>query len=124
MPHEDAEELREVLNAVSETVPKLLNDITDALFSPEKTAAFGKSVAEFYQSLVSSGMSPDQAFELTKKFMDSSSPGGMITQALGGIGGHGDKNIVIHGHGHGDFGNDIEKRVKEKMKEKFGDNEE
>jgi hypothetical protein len=122
MATESPEEIKEILDVVSEKVPKLLNDITEALFDPAKSAEFGKTVAEFYKSMVESGMNPDQAFELTKKFMDSSSPGGMIGKALGGLSGGGgnvSKTVHIHGGDHGDFGNDIEKKVKEKMAKKL-----
>lgn len=125
MPSKDAEEVKEILDAVSDKVPKLLNDITEALFSAEKAEQFGASVAKFYKSLVEAGMSPDQAFELTQKFMDTSSPGGMISKALGGLGGGGNINIGGHGH-HGDdeLGDAIEKKVKEKIAKKFDENEE
>ena len=125
MPSKDAEEIKEILDAVSDKVPKLLNDITEALFSAEKAEQFGESVAKFYKSLIEAGMDPDQAFELTQKFMDSSSPGGMISKALGGLGGGG--NISIGGHGHhgdDDFGDDIEKKVKEKIAKKLDEKEE
>ena len=120
---EDAQEVKEILDVVSEKVPKLLEEITDALFSPEKAEKFGETVAKFYKSMVDSGMSPDQAFELTQKFMDSSSPGGMIAKALGGIGSNGPihKEVHIHGHGHDEIGDEIEKKVKEKFERKSGD---
>lgn len=128
MPSKDAEEVKEILDAVSDKVPKLLNDITEALFSAEKAEQFGASVAKFYKSLIEAGMDPNQAFELTQKFMDSSSPGGMISKALGGLGGGGTKNITIHGGHHGDsecsdeeLGDEIEKKVKEKIARKFED---
>ena len=110
---EDSKEVAEILDVVADKVPKLLNDITDALFNPEKTKAFGANVAEFYKTMVDNGMPPEQAFELTKKFMDSASPGSMISQAIGGAMGGG-------GHGHGDdFGDEIEKKVKAKIAAKF-----
>lgn len=120
MADKDAQEVKEILEAVSETVPKLLNEITETLFNPEKTKEFGKTVAEFYKTMVENGMPPEQAFELTKKFMDSSSPGSMISQALGGIGGGGDNNVInIGGKEVGpEFGDDIEKKIKEKMEKK------
>jgi hypothetical protein len=128
MPSKDAEEVKEILDAVSDKVPKLLNDITEALFSAEKAEQFGASVAKFYKSLIEAGMDPDQAFELTQKFMDSSSPGGMISKALGGLGGGlgggggGGTNITVHKHGdHEELGYAIEKKVKEKIERKFED---
>ena len=75
-------------------------------------------MAKFYKSMVDSGMNPDQAFELTQKFMDSSSPGGMIAKVMGGMG---DGNINIGGSGHDDIGDKIEKKVKAKLAGKFED---
>ena len=122
MPEKDAQEIKEILEAVSDTVPKLLSEITDALFSPDKAEQFGASVAKFYKSMVDSGMNPDQAFELTQKFMDSSSPGGMIAKVMGGMGdGGGNINIGGHGHGCDDLGDKIEKKVKAKIERKFED---
>jgi hypothetical protein len=121
---EDAQEIKEILDVVSEKVPKLLEEITDALFSPEKAEKFGETVAKFYKSMIDSGMSPDQAFELTQKFMDSASPGGMITQALGGLSGGGGpvhKEVHIHGGHNGEVGEAIEKKVKEKFERKSED---
>ena len=120
MPEKDAQEIKEILEAVSDTVPKLLSEITDALFSPDKAEQFGASVAKFYKSMVDSGMNPDQAFELTQKFMDSSSPGGMIAKVMGGMGDSGG-NINIGGSGHDDIGDAIEKKVKAKLAGKFED---
>jgi len=119
--HGDAKEVKEILEAVSQTVPKLLNEITEALFSAEKSEAFGMAVAKFYKSMIDAGMDEDKAFELTNKFMDSSSPGGMIAKVLG----DGDFNIGGMGHGHGhshdDIGDEIEKKVKAKIARKFED---
>lgn len=116
---EDAQEIAAMLDAVSDKVPKLLKDITDALFDPTKTKEFGANVAEFYKTMVDNGMPPEQAFELTKRFMDSSSPGAMISQAIGGAMGGGG------GHDHDEFGDEIERKVKAKIAAKFDeDNDE
>ncbi|MBA3046574.1 MAG: hypothetical protein KKH41_08680 [Candidatus Thermoplasmatota archaeon] len=119
----DAQEVKEILEAVSATVPKLLNEITEALFSAEKSEAFGMAVAKFYKSMVDAGMNEERAFELTEKFMDSSSPGGMISKVLGDSGGI---NIGGHGHhghrgSHDKDGDEIEKKIKEKIARKFED---
>ena len=117
----DAQEVAEILAAVSEHVPKLLNEITEALFNAEKTEAFAVSVAKFYKSMIDAGMDEEKAFELTQKFMDSSSPGGMISKALGGIGDSGGLNIGGGGHSHDVDGDEIERKVKEKVARKFED---
>ena len=119
--HNDAKEVKEILEAVGQTVPKLLSEITDALFNAEKSEAFGMAVAKFYKSMVDAGMNEERAFELTTKFMDSSSPGGMISKVLG----DGDFNIGGmgggHSHSHDDIGDEIEKKVKAKIARKFED---
>ena len=116
------EDVGEILAAVSEHVPKLLNEITEALFNAEKTEAFAESVAKFYKSMIDSGMNEDRAFELTQKFMDSSSPGGMISKVLGEVGDGGGINIGgSGGHSHDDVGDDIEKIIKMKVARKFED---
>lgn len=118
---EDGDDVAEILAAVSEHVPKLLNEITEALFNSEKTEAFAESVAKFYKSMIDAGMDEDKAFELTQKFMESSSPGGMISKVLGEVG-DGDINIgSSHKHSHDDIGDEIEKKIKEKMARKFED---
>lgn len=115
----DAKEIKEILEAVSSTVPKLLNEITEALFSAEKSEAFGMAVAKFYKSMVDAGMNEERAFELTQKFMDSSSPGGMISKVLGDSGGI---NLGGKSHGdHDDIGDEIERKVKAKIARKFED---
>ena len=116
------EDVGEILAAVSEHVPKLLNEITEALFNAEKTEAFAESVAKFYKSMIDSGMDEEKAFELTNKFMDSSSPGGMISKVLGEVGDGGGINFGGGGgHSHDDIGDDIEKKIKEKVARKFDD---
>ncbi len=116
--HTDAKEVKEILEAVSQTVPKLLNEITEALFSAEKSEAFGMAVAKFYKSMIDAGMNEERAFELTQKFMDSSSPGGMISKVLGDGDG---LNIGGHSHSHDELGDEIEKKVKAKIARKFED---
>ena len=123
---EDGDDVAEILAAVSEHVPKLLNEITEALFNAEKTEAFAESVAKFYKSMIDAGMDEDTAFELTRKFMDSSSPGGMISKVLGEVGEGGGINIGNHGggHSHDDIGDEIEKKIKVKIAKKFEDEDE
>jgi hypothetical protein len=117
----DAQEVKEILDVVADKVPKLLNDITEALFSAEKSEKFGMAVAKFYKSMIEAGMDEEKAFELTQKFMDSSSPGGMISKAIGSIGGPGGINIGGDSHSHDEIGDEIERKVKEKIARKFED---
>lgn len=114
----DAQEVADILSAVSEHVPKLLSEITEALFSAEKSEAFAESVAKFYKSLIDAGMDEEKAFELTQKFMEDSSPGGMISKVLGEVG---EGSMNFGGKSHDQVGDEIEKKIKEKVKRKFED---
>ncbi|RLF80490.1 hypothetical protein DRN44_07160 [Thermococci archaeon] len=75
---DDAEEVSEILSAVSEHLPKIMDSIfgpikelLNDVYDPEKAEKFGKNVASFYKELVGAGMDPDKAFELTKEYMES-----------------------------------------------------
>ncbi|MCK5038497.1 MAG: hypothetical protein KAS16_05310 [Thermoplasmata archaeon] len=63
-------------------------------------------------------MPPDKAYELTQKFMESSSPGLLLSQAIGGMGGDNINIGNVSGKDDDDFGDDIEKKIQEKMKKK------
>ena len=76
------------------------------------------AVAKFYKSMIDAGMNEERAFELTQKFMDSSSPGGMLSKVLGDGDG---LNIGGHSHSHDELGDEIEKKVKAKIARKFED---
>jgi hypothetical protein len=133
---EDAEDVKEILDVVSEKIPKLIENLTDILYGEKSSAKFGKAVASFYKELVESGMTKDQAYELTQQYMSSLNLSGLIGEAVGGGGkGHG------HGGGHNimikagsddceecgpegnDIGKEIEEHVKEKIRKKLQDEE-
>ncbi len=78
----DAQEVKEILEAVRDTVPELIKGIVDALYSGQSAEEFGKQVANFYKSLVDAGMSNDQAFILTQKFMESRDVVGILKKIL------------------------------------------
>ena len=74
----DAEELRKIMQTLSETVPGLLESLSKVLYGEKESAEFGKAVANFYKSLVDAGMSSDQAFRLTRDYMSNISLGNMM----------------------------------------------
>lgn len=131
---EDAEHVKEILDVVSEKIPKLIENLTDILYGEKSSAKFGKAVASFYKELVESGMTKDQAYELTQQYMSSLNLSGLIGDAVGGGGIHGKKEsygpkIMIHagsddcGHGDHDIGKEIEEHVKERIRKKLEDEE-
>ncbi len=127
---EDAEHVKEILEVVSEKIPKLIENLTDILYGEKSSAKFGKAVASFYKELVDSGMTKDQAYELTQQYMSSLNLSGLIGDAVGGGGIHkGGHKIMIHtgsddcGHGDHDIGKEIEEHVKERIRKKLEDEE-
>ncbi len=79
---EDIEEFKEVMNTIKETVPQLIKSIVDTVYSSQSAEEFGKQVANFYRNLVEAGMDKDQAYQLTKEFMESRDIGGLIKKVL------------------------------------------
>ena len=73
MSRNDAEEIREVLGALSETVPALINDLITSvmasIYSAEAGRDLGKAAGAFYNELIASGISEDAALEMTKSYM-------------------------------------------------------
>jgi len=78
----DAKELKEILNTVSTEIPKLLESIGKVFSNPENANQIGKAVAQFYKELVAAGMTPQQAYEMTRDYMASFSLGGLISSGL------------------------------------------
>jgi len=107
---EKAEELKEVLAVVSEKIPALLNSLTDVLYGKTSAEKYGQAVANFYKTLRDSGMTDEQAFKLTEQYMSSLNLGGIIGQAVGGHGKRGP------GAGFEHVGEEIKRRVEERMK--------
>ena len=82
----DAEQVKEILTVVSEKIPALLNSLADVLYGKDQSVKYGQAVAGFYKTLKDSGMTDDQAYELTKQYMSAMNLGGMIGSALRGGG--------------------------------------
>ena len=82
-----AEEMKEMITVFAEKVPALLNSLTDVLYGKEQAAKYGQAVAGFYKALKDSGMTDEQAYELTKQYMSAMNLGGLIGKAMRGEGG-------------------------------------
>ena len=76
------EDIAEILEVVSEKIPDLLEKLSDILYSKENAEKYGDAVATFYTRLIDAGMEPDQAFELTNKYMSSLSPMSAMGEAF------------------------------------------
>jgi len=73
-----ASEIKEILDAVGKTIPDLLRSVTDNLYGPEAAKKYAEAVAEFYKALRAAGMSDEQAFTMTREYMQRMSVGGML----------------------------------------------
>ncbi len=78
----DIEEFKEVMSTLRDFIPAMIREIVEALYSGQGAEEFGKQVANFYKSLVDAGMSNEQAFTLTQKFMESRDVVGILKKIL------------------------------------------
>lgn len=79
-----AEQMKEMLGAMSEKIPALLNNLTDVLYGKGAAEKYAQAVSGFYKTLKDSGMSDEQAFRLTEQYMSSLSLGQVIGNAFAG----------------------------------------
>jgi hypothetical protein len=78
-----AEDIKEILDVIAEKIPDLLEKLSDILYSKDNAEKYGDAIATFYTRLIDAGMEPDQAFELTEKYMSSLSPMSAMGDAFG-----------------------------------------
>ena len=66
---EEAEEVKEILSAVSTEVPALIKSIISAVFSEDAGRNMGKAAAAFYKELKDSGMPDNVAVKMTEEYI-------------------------------------------------------
>lgn len=66
---ESAKEIGEILDAVSDKVPKLISGIVSSLYSAEAGKNMGQAVGSLYKELLESGLPEDVAIEMAKNYM-------------------------------------------------------
>lgn len=64
-------EIGELLEGVSQKVPKLVNELLRTLYSEEAGTQMGKAVGNFYKELVDNGIAPEEALVMTKDYMNT-----------------------------------------------------
>ena len=67
----DAGEIREILDAVSDKVPRLIKELMGSLYSKDAGTNMGQSVGAFYKELVESGIPAADALEMAKVYLFS-----------------------------------------------------
>jgi hypothetical protein len=100
----EPEQIKEILNVVSDRVPELLKQLSDVLYGTDQAKKFGKAAAVFYKELKGTGMTDEQIFELTRQYMSSLSIGNVFG-----------KFAREHETEH-EFGEEVGKRVGRKIR--------
>ncbi len=68
---QDPEDLAEVMDTMSDKIPKMIRGIIDSFFSPEAAANMAKSVAEFRKTLIENGIPEAEAMAMTREYMQT-----------------------------------------------------
>ena len=110
-PKEEAEEVKEILSAVSTQIPALIKSLLASVFSEEAGRSMGKAAAAYYKELKDSGMPDEVAVKMTEDYMKTFTNMGMLMQNIGKSDRHGEKI-------RDNVGEEIEKRVREKLERK------
>jgi len=69
MVDKEAEEVKEILSAVSTQVPTLIKSILASVFSEEAGRSMGKAAGAYYKELKDSGMPEQVAVKMTEDYM-------------------------------------------------------
>jgi len=77
------DQVKDLISSLSDKIPDLLSSLSDVLYSKENAEKYGAAVAHFYKSMVDAGMAPDQAYELTQRYMSSLSPLASLAKVIG-----------------------------------------
>lgn len=67
----DIKKLGEVLDTVSEKIPKLLQGVMENLYSAEAGKNMGQAVGSLYKELLESGIPEDVALKMAQDYMIS-----------------------------------------------------
>jgi len=65
------EDIKELMDALTEKLPNLLNQLRGALFSAEAGQDLGRAVGAFYKELVDSGIPVEDALAMAKSYIGS-----------------------------------------------------
>jgi len=117
---EEAEEVKQILSAVSTEVPALIKSIISAVFSEEAGKNMGRAAAAFYKELKDSGMPDNVAVKMTENYIGVFTSLGELLKGAGGKKGQ----IIINAGKGKEIGEEIERRIKEKLAEKKAEAEE
>ncbi len=110
----DAENVKEILSAVSSEVPALVKSILHSVFSEEAGRNMGKAAAAYYKELKDGGLPEQTAVKLTEEYMRTFTSLGEMLKSAG----------KMKWSGTEDISDEIEKRITEKIEKKKREREE
>lgn len=62
-------EISEMLDSVSDKVPKLIKGLMGSLYSAESGSNMGQAVGNFYKEIVEAGIPKEDALKMSKDYM-------------------------------------------------------
>lgn len=110
-PKVEAEEVKEILSAVSTQVPALIKSLMASVFSEEAGRNMGKAAAAYYKELKEGGMPEDVAVKMTEDYMKTFTSLGSLLQNIGKSERHSERISE-------NIGDEIERRVRENIEKK------
>ncbi|MBX5327385.1 MAG: hypothetical protein ACQXXH_02150 [Candidatus Bathyarchaeia archaeon] len=79
----EAEEVKEILSAVSTEIPALIKSIVASVFSEEAGKSMGKAAAAYYKELKDGGLPESVAVKLTEDYMRTFTSFGDLLRSVG-----------------------------------------
>ena len=65
----DAKEIGQILDEVTDKVPKLISSLLGTIYSPEAGTSIGQAVGNLYKELVANGIPEEDALKMAKDYM-------------------------------------------------------
>ncbi|MHA2140540.1 MAG: hypothetical protein ACXADC_14465 [Candidatus Thorarchaeota archaeon] len=65
----EAEEIKEIFGALSDSIPKLIGGLIGSVYSPARAEDMAAAIGGFYSKLKEQGLPDEMAMELTKKYV-------------------------------------------------------
>jgi hypothetical protein len=91
----DAEELREILGAVQETIPQLIGSLVKSIYSPDVAKNIAESVGVLYSDLKKQGIPDELALEMTRSYMSILDIKDLISEGISRGGKSGDVDVEV-----------------------------
>jgi hypothetical protein len=105
----DSEEFRDIMEAVQDTIPQLISQLVQSIYSQDVAKNIAESVGTLYQNLKKQGLPEDLALEMTRNYMNIMDIKDLISKGMGQ-----DRQAE-------DWGEEIERRIRRKRAEKEKD---